>query len=179
MTWVRLDDLWIQSPEMVAAGDKAVLLALWCLSWSALNLTDGMVVDHVVNHCAYIRDDRARKRASATLSEIGFWTRADGGFQIVEWDEFLQSSAEVLEKRAANKKRQADWRERKREERNGVSNSVTGEGRNAPPDPTPTPKGVVGITSRASRAGKKSGRAGARPKADQFEGLNLEGYDRA
>jgi hypothetical protein len=77
-----------------------------------------------------------RDRHFALLEVAGFWVRNGNGYDIVDWEQYLLSRAEVLEKRAATSARVAAFRERKKKKGNAAGNGVTGKGGNATPDPT-------------------------------------------
>jgi hypothetical protein len=143
VSWVRLDDGFAESPAMLEAGPIAYASATWFLAYSSRHLTDGFVHESVTRCNAWASSRGGQRSVNERLVVAGFWEPVEGGYQIVKWNEFLQKSSEVLEKRAASAKRQQDWRERQKKKRNAVTTPVTDDERNAPPDPPPGGEGVL------------------------------------
>jgi hypothetical protein len=143
VSWVRLDDGYADRPDLVAAGPVAFAVATWAICWSARHLTDGEIPRSSLIGCTFVANRSQLSRVTRRLEVAGFWTRTDDGYQIVEPRQYLQDPDVVREKRAANARRQAEWRKRQRG-LSHVTSRVTGATRNAPPDPDP--EGVRGET---------------------------------
>jgi hypothetical protein len=113
MTWLKVDDK-LHDHRKPRAARKAAM-GVWVLagSWSADNLTDGFVPQHVLSRWG-TRADAAR------LVDSGLWHVAekDGehGWQFHEWELYQPTRAEVLADRKANADRIRKWREKKRQE---------------------------------------------------------------
>jgi hypothetical protein len=146
MTWVRLDDQFCDHPKIVEAGPLAAWLYVCGLSYCSRQLTDGFIPAGQVRKLADV--DNAGD-LSDRLVAAGLWDRVDGGFHVHDYLEYQPSAEKVKADRAATAKRQADWRERKQQERslvnkksNGVTNAVTtpvsNATRNGPVTPSPS-----------------------------------------
>lgn len=98
MVWFCVDDRLHSDERLDVAGDA---LALWvaCGSWSANQLTDGLIPE------ARVRKLSARRTDSARLVAAGFWLETDGGFQMVDWAPGNRLRSVVLEERARNAER--------------------------------------------------------------------------
>lgn len=119
-------------------------LFLLTLSWCADYLTDGFVPEIQVKRLLFVCDDPLA--IADRLVAAGLWERADGGYQIHDYLEYNPSAEQVKAERAANAKRQAEWRERKKRSqgdemamRNGVSNDGSNSVTNDSPVPVPEP----------------------------------------
>lgn len=157
MTWFKVDDGLHSHDKALRAGVPA--MGLWVLagSWSADQLTDGWVPQHMVQRI----DPKGWRASVQALVRVGLWqpTDRDGepGWEFHEWSERQPSREQVLEERAAHAERQRRFRERMKERRrtngasdaasNGVTGTVTrrvtapsSDGPPVPsrPDPPPT-----------------------------------------
>lgn len=128
MTWVRLDDGFLDHPKVVAAGGDAGWLYVCGLVYAARHLTDGVIPQGMVARLS----DRAEPLAlAARLVEVGLWERTAGGYRVHDYLDFQPSAADVRADRAATAARQAAWRARRNGASNGVTDTVTHAGRNA------------------------------------------------
>lgn len=102
MPWFKVDDNFAFHHKAVAAGNTA--LGLWARagSWSADQLTDGFIPNHMV------RTLGGRPADARRLVDVGLWNAVEGGYQFHQWgdDGRQPSRADVESKRA-------EWRERK------------------------------------------------------------------
>lgn len=136
MTWFKVDDGFAFHPKAILAGNAALGLWVRAGAWCGANLTDGALPRHMIGTFG------AQARDAKRLVKVGLWVETSDGYQFHEWGMMQPSKADVEAERAANRKRQQEWRERKR---NGVTddvtNDVTNGGSNAAPTrPDPTPK---------------------------------------
>lgn len=122
MSWVKLDDQFTDHPKIAQAGALAGWLYVCGLTYSARYLTDGFVPAAQVRRLADV--DNAETLA-ARLVAAGLWEPAPGGYQIHDYLDYQPSGEAVRKERAASNARVAEWRTKKREERNGQSNGVT------------------------------------------------------
>lgn len=125
MTWFRVDDHLHAHPKAMRAGVEA--MGLWCLagSWSGDQLTDGWIPEYAALRLAPNAEDLA-----ARLVRAGLWleTERDGerGWQFHEWTEQQPTRHHVLGEREKARKRMAEGRERRRQERE-VREAATAE----------------------------------------------------
>jgi hypothetical protein len=155
MTWFKVDDKLHSHRKVAALGDDVGALALWTIagSWCADHLTDGFVPAYMVQRFLPLSRAKANRMVSALVS-VGLWEpftkevdgKSEEGWLFHGWNETGRqpSSAQVLADREANAARQAAFRERKKSERNAVTNAVSNGGRNRTPtrpDPTTTSYG--------------------------------------
>ena len=154
MPWFRVDDQLDANKKVksIPRRTRAKALGLWVQAgaWCARELTDGHVPKYM------LEDFAVTPAVAQALVDAGMWEKVNDGWIFVNWDEFNPSSTDVRAQRAAARKRQAEFREKKKQERenadtsnNGkmsqrdtpVTNSVTNGVTNAPvtrprPDPT-------------------------------------------
>ena len=112
MPWFKVDDTLALHHKAVAAGNPAMGLWVRAGSWSMQTLSDGFIPDVIVTTLG--SHGQARK-----LVEVGLWERLATGYAFHEWGERQPTKAEVHQERADNKRRQKEWRDRKRKERSG------------------------------------------------------------
>ncbi len=141
MPWAKLDDNFADHPKVVEAGPLAGWLYVTGLCYAARHLTDGFIPQGQVRKLADV--DNASGLAGK-LVEVGLWERVEVGYQIHDYCEYNPSAEKVKQERAASAKRQAEWRERQRDEggkfaSNGDSNGVTNASHNTTPCPYPYP----------------------------------------
>ena len=112
MPWFKVDDTLALHHKAVAAGNSAMGLWVRAGSWSMQTLSDGFIPDVIVSTLG--SHGQAKK-----LVEVGLWDRLATGYAFHEWSERQPTKAEVRQERADNKRRQKEWRDRKRKEREG------------------------------------------------------------
>ncbi|MCT1450632.1 hypothetical protein [Corynebacterium sp. p3-SID1194] len=154
MSWFRVDDQLDANKKVksIPRRMRAKALGLWVQAgaWCARELTDGHVPKYM------LEDFAVTPAVAQALVDADMWEKVNDGWKFVHWDEFNPSSTNVRARRAAARKRQAEFREKKKQERenarasedeemsrrdngvsNGVSNAATNGGVTAPrPDPT-------------------------------------------
>lgn len=171
MSWLRIDDGFVENHKVEQISDRAFRLHVAALCHCARNLTDGQVSDKA-RKTLLIVVSASNKHVSELVS-AGLWLKTEAGYVIKDYLEYNPDAATVKEQRARNAERQRDVRKRRNEvrheveasvraaERNDVRNGVRVGGRNAAPTPTPAlnPKSVssnpsstkdVGMDARAS-----------------------------
>jgi hypothetical protein len=89
-------------------------LGLWTIadSWCNQQLTDGHVPDFMVSQLGGWKIKHAD-----LLVEVGLWHRTEAGFVFHDWEDFNESRADVLRKRAKNSERQNSTRFSKRNDK--------------------------------------------------------------
>lgn len=154
MPWFRVDDQLDANKKVksIPRRTRAKALGLWVQAgaWCARELTDGHVPKYM------LEDFAVTPAVAQALVDAGMWEKVNDGWNFVNWGEFNPSSTDVRAQRAAARKRQAEFREKKKQERenadtsnNGkmsqrdtpVTNSVTNGVTNGPvtqPRPVPT-----------------------------------------
>jgi hypothetical protein len=136
MPWIRLDDQFPDHPKVLAAGPAASWLYVCGIGYCNRLLTDGLIPSGQVRKLADV--DNATELAGK-LVEAGLWEQVEGGYQVHDFLDYQPSAEQVKAERADNAKRQQDWRDRKKEQRNAVTNTVTDTVSNAPRNGTVTP----------------------------------------
>jgi hypothetical protein len=139
VTWVRFDDGFMDHPKLLNLRTSPTALAvhMWAMCYVSRHLTEGFVPEGILGGCPWVSKRSVLQRALELLESSRLWHRVEGGWQIHDFLDYNPDAASVREKRQQNAERQSRWRARQKERRNAVSNGVTEEGRNAPPDPTP------------------------------------------
>lgn len=140
MVWFKVDDALAFHPKTLRAGNAAMGLWVRAGSWSAQQLTNGLIPDSILPSLGTVKQAQA-------LVAAGLWRRADGAWSFHEWNaDGRQPTRESVEaERAAARERQRKHREQKEASRrdstvtNGVSNGeVTGGVTPTPTRPDPT-----------------------------------------
>lgn len=111
MAWFKVDDQLAFNAKIVAAGNEAMGLWVRAGSWSAAQLTDGFVPNHMANAMA---NGMANECGADALVMAGLWHEVEGGFQFHDWEEFQPSAETEKEKRrkrslAGQKGAEARW----------------------------------------------------------------------
>lgn len=139
MAWVKLSDDWYDDPKIVAAGDSAALLWVKAVSWSARNLTDGLIPAELLPR---LISSPETPTIASRLVDLGLFVEdITGGFRVANYLDYQPSRESVLAKREADA-------ERKRQSR-GRPSAVrpdSGAGPNHP-DPGPVPEGSLSSSS--------------------------------
>jgi hypothetical protein len=132
MTWFKVDDGFAFHPKAIMAGNAALGLWVRAGAWCGANLTDGALPRHMIGTFG------AQARDAKKLCAVGLWVETRDGYQFHEWGQMQPTKAEVEAERAANRARQKEWRDKKR---NGVTDKATNGASNAAPTrPDPTHK---------------------------------------
>lgn len=117
MTWFKVDDQFAFNIKVLTAGNAAVGLWVRAGSWSAAQLSDGLVPAPIVAALGGSADD------AAALVAAGLWDAVDGGWQFHDWAEYQPTKAQVLADRAATRERVAKHRAKR-----GGSAAGSGDG---------------------------------------------------
>lgn len=105
MPWFKVDDKLAFHAKTVAAGNAAMGLWVRAGSWSADQLTDGFVPDHMIGSLG--THGQAKR-----LVAVRLWEDADGGYRFHEWNEEGRqpTRADVEERREQDRVRKAEAR---------------------------------------------------------------------
>ena len=109
MTWLKKDDRFPEHRKMRRLSDGAYRLHDTALCACAKDETDGMVTETDIADMQH--GDRLRKYVPA-LVEAGLWEVVEGGWEIHDFLHYNPSHAKEEERRARDRKRQEDRRER-------------------------------------------------------------------
>lgn len=172
MPWFRVDDQLDANKKVksIPRRTRAKALGLWVQAgaWCARELTDGHVPKYM------LEDFAVTPAVAQALVDAGMWEKVNDGWNFVNWGEFNPSSTDVRAQRAAARKRQAEFREKKKQERenaetsnngkmsqrdtpvtNSVTNGVTNGGVTRPrPDPTRPDPTLLSTGSQPSTSSK-------------------------
>lgn len=161
MAWFKVDDGFHSSRKLLSIPKRYRLAAagLWVIagSWSADQLTDGHIPEYM------LKEWGATPATVAALVDSGLWERASGSHLFYNWHAYQPSRRDVDLARESSRERMRDMRSKRKQSdpqdsnENGelfkrtpsqrsqnVSNPVPSR-----PDPTTTPKGVVGTRETA------------------------------
>lgn len=119
MTWMKVDDNLAFHRKALKAGNEAMGLWVRAGSWSAQQLSDGVIPHEIVAALG------GASGAADRLVAAELWHPHDEGFEFHEWVERQPTRDEVEAKRAVDKERVRVWREAKRSKRNSVTPGVT------------------------------------------------------
>lgn len=117
MPWFKVDDGFWSHPKCLAL--PAPSLALWVRagSWSAQQMTDGVVPRTALPMLG------AKPKDAAVLVDVGLWETTDVGWRFHDWDAYQPTRAQIREEREATAERVRQWRARRK-----------GKGGDDPPD---------------------------------------------
>jgi len=180
VSWIKIDDQFADHPKVIAAGPLAAWLYVCGLTYCGRYLTDGWIPDGQVRKLADIDDAAAQVQR---LVDVGLWERVDDGYIVHDYLEYNPTGEKVRAERAANARRQAEWRERNRQDNgqfgddvtdaesernapcNGERNAVTNAAVTTAPSPSPSPSPNSGgggdARERASAGTEEDALAGA------------------
>jgi hypothetical protein len=137
MSWVRLDDNFVDNPKLAELDDRAFRIYIWALCYCARHLTDGFLALGVLRGCPLVTRKYTAGRVLECLVGTGLWEEVEGGLRIRDYLDYNPTAAKVKEKRAAAAERQRRWRDSREKRLRRDSNGVTPLPRNAHPDPAP------------------------------------------
>lgn len=113
MSWFKVDDGFHSSRKVLSIPKRARFAAvgLWSIagSWSADQLTDGVVPDYMLEVWG------APPAAPESLVQAGLWERESTGYVFRNWHEYQPSKQDVDAERAASRERMRDLRARRKQ----------------------------------------------------------------
>lgn len=108
MPWFKVDDGFWSHPKVIACPLPAIGLWVRAGSWSAQQLTDGVIPRVALQMLG------ARPKDAAALVTAGLWVVEGQGWRFHDWETYQPTRATVEAERAATAARVAAWRQRKR-----------------------------------------------------------------
>ena len=137
MPWVKLSDDWYDDPKVIAAGDDGALLWVKAVSWSARNLTDGLIPAELLPRLILSPETPT---IVSRLVDLGLFVEdISGGFRVANFLDYQPSREQVLADREKEAKRKRDARAAASAKRPTGLPPDSGE-RPASPDPVPVPE---------------------------------------
>jgi hypothetical protein len=123
VTWLRIDDGFVEHPKVASLSDQAFRLHLVGLSYCARNLTDGTLDERatrIVGASVCARPGRLLTE----LEQVGLWDRAGDGYLIHDYLDWNPAASQVKKERRRAADRQKKARGGKPKS-HGVSHGVT------------------------------------------------------
>jgi len=108
VTWIRIDDGFVDHPKIVKLSLAAFHLHMAGLCYAARHATDGAVPK------AALPGLNGTRRDAAELVRAGLWDRADDGWTIHDYLMYNPSSDDVRRRREEARDRMADMRAARR-----------------------------------------------------------------
>jgi hypothetical protein len=96
VSWIRLDDQFVDHPKIVGLSDSAFRLYIGGISYASRQLTDGILKRAVIKTLVGIRYP---VKAARELVNAGLWEVCDDGWRIHDYLDYQPSAAEIKEKR--------------------------------------------------------------------------------
>lgn len=108
MSWIRLDDQYLDHPKFIGLPNDALLLWHVCLAYCNAQNTNGWLSEGLVGVLAARR--HLENVDPAVLVDAGLWEREPGGFRIHDYAVYQLTTAAKDERRLKDAARQARWR---------------------------------------------------------------------
>lgn len=136
MSWLRVDDGFVENPKIIELSDRAFRLHMAGLCFCARNLTDGLLTDRAVRGVCALTS--ATRKHIAELVQAGVWLEHGGRFEIkdfLDYNPAAETAKRLRAERSAAGRRGAEkrWADGK-SHGNGYSN---GHGKPHMPRPVP------------------------------------------
>jgi hypothetical protein len=141
VSWVRIDDGFAEHPKVARLDDRSFRLLVWCLCYSARQLTDGFVDDQALRRSPFGARATRLVVTLGRLADAGLIEPVEGGIEIHDFGDYNPDRASVLKKREQARERQARWLEKKKKKQPSP-NASPNASHNANPHPDPAPKGA-------------------------------------
>lgn len=105
MSWIKLDDNWMDHPKIIKAGRDARDMWLASITWCAKHLTDGYFPSNLLSSLAATAGvDVANCQTFAnTLLEVCLWDATDNGYMVHDYLDYNPSKEQALATREARK----------------------------------------------------------------------------
>lgn len=153
MPWFKVDDGLTSSRKWLSIPKKhrheAVGVWAWAGSWSAKELTDGVIPKFMLEEWG------VRKIIKDHLVSANLWSEDGANVAHLKWEEYQPTKAEVEADRRKNREKLRKWRERNHGENSDVTELQTSyeQDSNAAPDPTrPDPTYIKDSSSEVANA---------------------------
>lgn len=135
MTWLRIEDGFVEHPKISDLSDRAFRLHMAGLCYCARNLTDGLLTVRATKVVCALAN--ASRRQLVELRDAGLWLPEGEGWLIRDYLEYNPPAEEVKRRRSESAARQRRWRDSHRAP-NGSFDAPRNALHNAAPDPGPT-----------------------------------------
>lgn len=179
MSWVRLDDAFLDHPKFLEVGPVAGFMAVTALAWSNRNLTDGFIPGAQVNRLVDLEgivDELHFGNGHVTALQIAellvgarLWETAPRGYVIHDYTQFQLTAEQIRHQRQKTAVRVSQWRQR-----NAVTNPVTNGGVTGAPNPNPNTKPPIAPQGGRKRDLQRFNTAVVAYAAEQFPTLPAE-----
>lgn len=139
MSWIKLDDQWMDHPKIIMAGRDARDIWLASITWCAKHLTDGEFPANLLPSLAVAAGvDVANCQGFArALLDVGLWEETENGYLIHDYLEYNPSREQALATKEARK--QAGRAGGVAKASKIPSKTLAKEKQNPAPSPSPSP----------------------------------------
>lgn len=105
MSWIKLDDQWMEHPKIIRAGRDARDMWLASITWCAKYLTDGEFPANLLPSLAASAgvDVANCQTFASTLIDVGLWDATPNGYAVHDYLKYNPSKQEVSDTREARK----------------------------------------------------------------------------
>lgn len=105
MSWIKLDDQWMDHPKIIAAGRDARDMWLASLTYCSKHLTDGYFNKKLLPSLAVMAglDVANCQDFASVLLEVGLWDATDNGYTVHDYLVYNPSKEQALATRNARK----------------------------------------------------------------------------
>lgn len=105
MTWIKLDDGFVENPKVGALSDRAFRLHVAALCYAGKHLTNGVISTKTSEKLALLIDLRRRNRILTELEQAGLWLPIERGWEVKDYLQYNLSKEEVEAERAKARER--------------------------------------------------------------------------
>lgn len=139
MSWIKLDDQWMDHPKIIRAGRDARDMWLASITWCAKQLTDGFIPLNLLPVLAVAAGINVAncQDFATTLIEVRLWDATDGGYLVHDYLDYNPSKEEVLATREARKEAGKAGGLAKASKM--LANKLAKTQQNSAPSPSPSP----------------------------------------
>lgn len=117
MTWFKVDDGFYAHPKTLSTTLSASGLWVRAGSWCGQQENDGVLPKPALPLLAPGMHHSTVKKLARELTEAGLWVDIPGGYAFHQWEQVQPLRSEKEAEREATRRRQAEWRQRRKEEK--------------------------------------------------------------
>lgn len=110
MTWLKIDDSFVDHPKLHALSDPAHRAVVRSWGYAAKHETDGHVPESIAKE--YTRSSR---KVLAEIVASGLWTKNGSGYVIHNFNKRNPTKSELSKRRVEDAERLAAWRRSKKD----------------------------------------------------------------